>query len=234
MQDFSRFRAITFDCYGTLIDWEPVLADRLGRWGARYGREFSHAEWLALYDELRQPIQAVRPALLYSDVLRRTIDAIADRLALPLAGSEREMLVQSVRDWKPFPDAVEALGTLRRRYVLGVLSNVDHALFSVTRAMLNDPFEVVVTAEDVGAYKPSHAHFDFSFAAFAKRGIGRGEILHVAQSLAADVVPANALGLAVVWVKREGRNLGRQPPTQPRPDWTVASLAELVPMMRPG
>lgn len=225
------FDALTFDIYGTVLDWEPGIAACLGRWAAEHGAGATPDELLALYDRLRRPIQARRPALPYPEVLRRTFDAVAAELGLPADAELRATFGESAARHPPFPDSAPALARLRAAgFLLGALSNVDEVSFARATAPLGVRFDVVVTAERVGAYKPDPAHFQTALADLAALGVARGRVLHVAQSRRADIVPANRLGLRSVWVNRPGHSFGRHGDgaETARPDWEVASLDQLA------
>ena len=141
----------------------------------------------------------------------------------------------SIADWPPFPDSVEALAYLKQHGLLMVLSNVDRASFAGSARRLGDPFHAVVTAEDVGSYKPAPAHFERALALLAEEGIAQGQVLHVAQSLFHDVQPGRAAGLTTCWIdRRAGRAGGATPPVDVEPDMTFTDLASLAAWHRVG
>lgn len=230
----GAWSALTFDILGTVLDWEPEIAAFLGRWAARHGRAPDAAELLELYDRVRQPIQARRPALPYPEVLRRSFDAVAAALDLPADPDLRAAFGESASAHAPFPDSAPALARLKRAGLLiGALSNIDEAGFARATAPLGVRFDVVVTAERVGAYKPDPAHFRAALDDLAAVGVPPARVLHVAQSLRADIAPAGRLGLATVWVNRPGHRFGRAGAEAARPDFEVASLAELAEALAP-
>lgn len=198
--DWGTFDLLSFDCYGTLIDWETGILNALRDLLGAAADGTSDDTLLQLYARYEDAAEhgAYQP---YRDVLARVADDIAAELSVTLVAGARDRLADSVASWQPFPDSVEALKRLASRFRLAIISNVDDAIFAHTSAHLGDPFDAVVTAQQVGAYKPSHAVFD---AARARFGVAPGRWLHVAQSLVHDVVPANALGIPSVWVDRRG------------------------------
>jgi len=197
-----------FDVYGTLIDWEPSIISMFQSVSDQYHVDLSREKLLLEFDRARAQLQRVRPALLYPDVLRQAYDAFCGRYGIPKNDAEREMFANAVMLWPAFPDAKEDLAYLQIHFKIGLLSNIDNQSLSFSTRKLNLVADVVVTAESVGAYKPDHNYFDAAFLRFEELGIARSEILHVGQSLRADVIPANALGISSAWIKRPGRSLG--------------------------
>lgn len=194
-----KYDIVTFDCYGTLIDWEGGIAEAFIRTGRENGIDLRAGDVLRAY-ALIEPIVERERFRLYRDVLTETAARVAHALGWPLAYERGSFLVASIADWKPFPDTNAALERLKAAgYRLGVLSNVDEALFAVTRRQFTVDFDLVVTAEQVHAYKPAHAHF-----LEAKKRIGEARWLHAAQSNYHDVVPCNQLGIPSAWVNRKG------------------------------
>jgi 2-haloacid dehalogenase/putative hydrolase of the HAD superfamily len=228
MLDFARFRALTFDCYGTLIDWETGIADTVRPWLA--GTGVPEGLVITAFALMQAKHQQVRPALLYPELLRRTWHDVEGTFGWPRDESRAAAFAASVGDWPPFPDTVENLRRLHRHFRLAILSNVDNASLARTLVRLEVPFDLTVTAEDVGAYKPAEPHFERAIASLAAMGIAKDAILHVAQSKHHDVVPGRRHGLATVWVnRRHGRpGSGATLATEAEPDLTVLSLAELT------
>lgn len=225
MLDFTRFRVLTFDCYGTLIDWESGIAAALSAVLARHGIRRDEEELLRLFAETEAPIQA-GPFRPYREILRETTRVLADRLGFAPDHQDLDALATSLPHWPPFPDTVAALRALAGRYRLGIISNVDDDLFAATAARLEVEFAWVVTAQQARTYKPSRNNF---FRALDRIGLPWDQVLHVAQSLFHDVAPARSLGLATVWVnRRAGQPGGATPPSQARPDLEVPDLARLA------
>ncbi len=230
--DFSRFSALTFDCYGTLIDWETGLLRALKPLLESHGWTGTDDEALELFGSTESEVQAgvYKP---YGEVLRRTVDTIAARIGFTPAAEERDALRASLADWPAFADTPEALALLKRRFRLAAVSNIDDDLFELSARHLGVPMDEVVTAQQVGSYKPAPGHFHM---AFERLGVPPSEILHVAQSLFHDIAPANALGLATVWVnRRAGRaGFGATPPAAARPALEVPDLITLARQVERG
>lgn len=227
---YSQFKALTFDVYGTLIDWEPHIAGFFRGWAERHGVAASDAEIIAAYDDGRAHYQQRRPAMLYPDVLKSSYAYICDRWRTAVDAEEQQAFAMSIRDWEPFPDTVESLAFLKQHFALGALSNIDNASFAWTQEKLVVDFDIVVTAERAGAYKPDMPHFLLAANDLGKAGISIDEQLHVAQSLRADIRPANDLRLSNVWINRGGRALGQKGHGAERavPDIEFASMADFV------
>jgi 2-haloacid dehalogenase len=226
---FDDFKSLSFDCYGTLIDWETGIVGALGPLLAGHGVELSDQELLELFAEV-EPAQQAGEYRLYREILESVVDALGERFGFTPSPSERVSLPESVADWQPFPDTVESLQALGRRFELVIISNIDDDLFALSAGHLSVPFDHVVTAEQARSYKPSHANFRL---AFERMGRGPAGVLHVAQSLYHDIAPANELGLRSVWVnRRAGREgSGATVPSAARPDLEVRDLATLVQLM---
>jgi 2-haloalkanoic acid dehalogenase type II len=206
-----EYDIVTFDCYGTLIDWESGIAEA-------FGSDFDRAEVLRLHEVIEPIVERdYRP---YRDVLTETAKRITASLGRSTDGS---FLAESLPSWKPFTDTNPALERLRDAgYKLGILSNVDDDLIAATRAHFTVDFELVITAQQVRSYKPGSAHFTT-----ARERIGSARWLHAAQSNFHDVVPANTLGIPTAWVNRRGdRPLPGGTPKHEVRD--MAGLAELL------
>jgi 2-haloalkanoic acid dehalogenase type II len=217
-----NYDIVTFDCYGTLIDWEEGIGTAFEHAASEARREAHRSTVLAVYAELEPQIQAQRYRS-YRDVLTLTAERVARRLGWdPPVGSGR-FLPESLGSWRPFPDTNDALERMANSGLeLGILSNVDDDLLEQTRRHFPVTFSCIVTAAQVGSYKPAEGHFRE-----ARRRIGGRRWLHAAQSYFHDVVPARNLGIPVAWVNRKGE----EPAGDARPDYEVpdlASLADLV------
>jgi len=224
--DLTAYRILTFDCYGTLIDWETGIVDALRPVLSRRSIELGDEEILELFGSLETGIQQP-PYKTYREVLGLVLDAIGERLGFTPDEDERSRFAGSVAVWPAFPDSSEALKALGRHYDLVILSNVDDDLFAGSARILGVEFTDVVTAQQVGSYKPDRRNFE---VLLERLGRPREEILHVAQSLYHDIAPANDLGLSTVWVnRRHGREgSGATPPQDARPDLEVPDLATLA------
>jgi len=231
--DFGFFKAITFDCYGTLIDWEKGIGDLIAPWLASVAPSVPADLALSAFALMQAKHQQVRPALLYPEVLRRTWRDMERTFGWDRDDDHADMFARSVSAWPPFGDTVQSLHVLSRSYRLAILSNVDNESLKGTLVGLEVPFEFTVTAEDVGSYKPGLPHFRKAIEEFERRGIPQQQVLHVAQSKHHDVKPARELGLASVWVNRRHgkKGSGATLATEAEPDITVASLKALVGLM---
>jgi 2-haloalkanoic acid dehalogenase type II len=215
-----RFEVVTFDCYGTLVDWEDGIAEAFLREALLDEVRLDRDELLAAYHAVERIVERP-PHRPYRDVLAQTAEQVAARLGWKLPSERTVFLAASLPLWKPFPDTNLALTELAvNGYTLGILSNVDDDLLAETRGDLSASFDIVVTAQRVRSYKPGTAHFRE-----ARNRIGDRPWLHVAQSWFHDVVPASALGIPVAWVNRKGeaRREGATPEVEVR---DLAGLAE--------
>jgi len=226
MLDFARFSHLTFDCYGTLVDWEAGILAALAPVLARHGLAVDEAEQLRLYAEL-EARQEAGPYKRYREVLRGVVAGLGEALGFAPRADELDVLADSLADWPLFPDTLDALQRLHRRYRLAILSNVDDDLFAGTAARLGVAFDEVVTAQQVGSYKPSLANFR---CVLARLGVAPQRVLHVAQSLYHDHAPARRLGLATAWVNRPSRRpgVGVALAAAAAPDLELPDLASLA------
>lgn len=208
MLDYPKYAALTFDCYGTLIDWESGLAAVLGPWAERSGISAREDELLSAFGEAESAAEAENPLLAYPDILRLTMHSISNRFGVaPNDEIERE-LARSVGKWPAFPDSAGALRRLKRHYRLAIVSNVDAASFAKSKRKLGVEFDIIITAENAGAYKPNLNHFEAVLARLSDMAVSPDRVLHVAQSLFHDHVPAKALGLSTVWINRRAGKQG--------------------------
>jgi len=224
--DFSPIRAVTFDCYGTLIDWETGLLETLRPLLERKGLTVDDETLLERYAvcEAAEEAGTYRP---YRMVLRGVMKRLGAAYGFNAGASEERALEEALPRWRPFDDTVPALRALGSRYRLAIISNVDDDLVASTQHHLAVPFDAVITAQSVGSYKPSKENF---LRALRTLALPPENILHVAQSLYHDVAPASACGLATVWVnRRHGRpGSGATPPSAARPDLEVPDLRTLA------
>jgi 2-haloalkanoic acid dehalogenase type II len=201
------YDVVTFDCYGTLVDWERGISEAFAAEASRTGRSAPSADVLEAYAATEPRIEA-GPYQTYRRVLGATAADVASRLGWPRGGNS-SFLAESLPSWPPFPDTNAALKRLRLHGIrLGILSNVDEDLLAGTRQHLDAPFDLVVTAERVRSYKPGPAHFE---AARARLG-PTARWLHAAQSYFHDVVPARALNIPVAWINRKNEPVGAAGP----------------------
>lgn len=226
MLDFRRFETLTFDCYGTLINWEAGILPALHRILSAHSKHIDDADLLKLYGdfELRAEQPPFQP---YREVLGSVVRQFGTDLGFAPTAEEVRSLADSLPTWKPWPDTVTALRQLKTRFRLAILSNVDDDLFAGTRPQLEIAFDEVVTAQQARAYKPS---IDLFNLALRRIQTPAHRVLHIGQSIYHDVVPAQALGLATVWVNRPSARpgIGAVKSAEAKPDMTVASLKELA------
>jgi 2-haloalkanoic acid dehalogenase type II len=214
------YDVITFDCYGTLIDWNRGIAAAFETAAQEAGIDAEPERVLGIYHEVEPQVQSAgfRP---YREVLAETAQRVAEYLGWVMDDAAAQRFAASLPDWPPFADTDAALSSLAAAgYTLGILSNVDDELLQGTLRHFSTPIDLIVTAQQVHAYKPAHAHF-----VEARRRIGSQRWLHAAQSLFHDVRPCNELGVPVVWVNRQRESI---PPGSPAPLDTVPSLTALV------
>lgn len=232
MIDFARFTHLTFDCYGTLVNWEQGILDAVRPVLRRHQVSVSDETVLRLYTRLEaeQESGSYKP---YRDVLRGVMSSLAAELRFPADVGDLDALPDSVGLWPPFADTVAALRRLAARYKLVILSNIDDALFARTALHLQVQFADIITAQQVGSYKPSPENFRF---ALNRLGVPASQVLHVAQSLYHDHVPAKRLGFTTVWVNRPSRLTGTGLALQAevKPDLEVADLEGLADMVEAG
>lgn len=226
MLDFSRYEILTFDCYGTLIDWETGILAALRRILSAHGKQIDDATLLQLYGDFEQRAEQ-GTFQSYREVLKLVVRQFGEELKFPPARAEEEALPESLCTWKPWPDTVAALQQLKTRFRLAILSNIDDDLFAATRPQLGIEFDEVVTAQQAQAYKPSLKIFEL---ALSRIQAPAHRVLHVGQSIYHDVIPAQSLGLATVWVNRPSARpgVGAVKSADAIPDLTMTSLAELA------
>jgi 2-haloacid dehalogenase len=224
--DFSRFQIITFDCYGTLIDWESGILGAIRPILSAHGAHLSDPEILRMYGEIEADEESgeYQP---YREILQAVVRGFGTRLGFAPSEKEQQSLPNSLASWKPFPDTVAALRQLKQKFKLGILSNIDEDLFTATAPQLAVDFDYVITASQAHAYKPSLEIFRL---AQKRMDLSVERWLHAGQSIYHDVIPAQSLGISTVWVNRPSPrpNSGAAKPAQARPDVEVSSLQELA------
>ncbi|MEO6501966.1 MAG: haloacid dehalogenase type II [Jatrophihabitantaceae bacterium] len=200
--DLADYDALSFDCYGTLIDWETGLGAVLCAWAGESGLDLSKEDLLRAYGDHEAQAETETPKALYSDILAEAFRRIGDQLGAPVSQEWAQRLGGSVPDWPAFDDSPAALASLAEDYQLIIVSNVHREGFAGSDKRLGVRFDRIITAEDVGAYKPAPNHFQALDEALKELGVPRERLLHVAQSLFHDHVPAKRLGLPSVWINR--------------------------------
>jgi 2-haloacid dehalogenase len=224
--DFDAFDALTFDCYGTLIDWETGILGALAPVLAAHASPAADEQLLESYARHEAALEA-GPYLSYREVLAGCLRGIGQELGFEPSGPELTAFSGSVGDWPAFPDTPAALGRLKERFRLGVITNCDDDLFALTNPRLGVEFDWIVTAQQARSYKPSLRNFEL---AFERIDVPRERILHVAQSLYHDHGPARQLGMTSVWVDRrhDRAGLGATPPSNASADLTVPDMRTLA------
>jgi 2-haloacid dehalogenase len=204
----SDFDVLTFDCYGTLIDWESGLYAAFAPLLSRAGADLSRDAVLEAFALRESRQQALTPAMPYSGLLAEVHGQLAIAWRVGRNPGEDALFGGSVGDWPAFPDTVEALRYLKQHFRLVILSNVDRASFQATNQRMGIVFDAIYTAQDIGSYKPDPRNFAYLLDRLAEQGVARQKILHVAQSLFHDHAPANAVGLASAWIDRRHGSAG--------------------------
>ena len=226
MMDFSRFTTISFDCYGTLIEWEAGILPAVGALLVRHECAQTEARILELYGEFEAEAESGAYQS-YRKVLESVVEQFGKRLGFRPSASELRSLHESVPSWPPFPDTASALRFLKKRYKLAIISNIDDDLFALTGKHLGVEFDAVVTAQQAQSYKPSANNFRL---ALDRLGVKPDRLLHVGQSIYHDVLPAQSLGIATVWVNRRSARpgIGAVRPAIGTPDLEVPDLQTLA------
>jgi putative hydrolase of the HAD superfamily len=228
----SDFKVLTFDCYGTLVDWESGMAEALKPLVARVGRPLSRNEVLEAHARHESSQQLTTPAKRYSELLAIVYKRLAEEWGVAAPWDECLTYGRSVKDWPAFQDSAEALNYLKRHYKLVILSNVDNESFAHSNKKLGVEFDGIFTAEDVGSYKPSPRNFEYLLEKLTARGIKKGEILHTAESLFHDHAPANQFALTTCWIHRRhaqgGFGATMNPGKTPHTDFRFTSMAEMA------
>ena len=228
----SNFKALTFDVYGTLIDWETGMVNGLRPLTDQLSQTKSRDEILEAHAFHESTTQRFTPAMNYRDILATVYKRLAEEWGLKASWSACQTYGCSVEHWPAFPDSAEALAYLKQHFRLVVLSNVDNASFAFSNAKLGSPFHATYVAQDVGSYKPHLRNFEYMLENLSRLGIGMSDILHTAESMFHDHGPANAMGLANCWIYRrfdqEGFGATMNPGEMPTYDLRFNSMAELV------
>ncbi len=228
----NQFKALSFDCYGTLIDWESGMIAGLESLINRLETPLSRDEILQAHAHHESSQQAQTPAMRYSDLLGVVYKRLAEEWGLAVSHGECVAYGQSVKDWPAFEDSVEALQYLKQHYKLIILSNIDNKSFAASNERLQVEFDAIYSAEDIGSYKPSMRNFDYMSDKITGLGLENKDLLHTAESLFHDHVPANKHGLASCWIYRRHAQAGfgatMNPGEKPKIDFRFNSMAELV------
>ncbi|KAH8674168.1 HAD-like domain-containing protein [Xylariales sp. PMI_506] len=231
MAKLTDFKVLSFDVYGTLIDWETGIVNNLQPLLAAANTTYSKKELLDIVHECERTQQALTPHSKYHEILTTIHPQIAAKLGIPAPppADQSRAFGASVGSWPAFPDTVDALRRLGAHYKLVVLSNVDHESFSATNSgpLEGVPFDLVITAQDIGSYKPDLANFRYMIREVGEKlGVGQDQILQTAQSQYHDHLPAKELGIRSSWIVRPGAIMGNR--NDPTYDWKFDTLGEMA------
>ena len=228
----TDFKVLTFDSYGTLIDWETGMLAALKPLVARASRPLTHDEILGAHARHESSQQLTTPAMPYSRLLAVVHKRLAEEWGVASTWVEALAYGASIPEWPAFPDSPAALAYLKQHFKLVILSNVDNASFAASNKKLGVTFDAIFTAEDIGSYKPSPRNFEYMLEKLAGHGIQQSEILHTAESLFHDHTPANDFGLASCWIHRRHETGGfgatMNPGATPKTDFRFTSMAALA------
>jgi 2-haloacid dehalogenase len=226
------FKVLTFDCYGTLIDWESGMIEGLKPLTDKVKTELSRDEVLESHANYESAQQARTPTMRYHDILATVYKRLAEKWRVNVSWDECLTYGESVKNWSAFPDSVEALRYLKEHYKLVILSNVDNQSFAASNAKLVVQFDAIYTAQDVGSYKPADANFEYMLGNLKSLGFEKSDILHTAESMFHDHKPANHHGLSSCWIYRrhdeQGFGATMNPGEMPNYTFRFNSMAEMV------
>jgi 2-haloacid dehalogenase len=228
----TDFKVLTFDCYGTLIDWESGMVEALKPLTGKVSRPLTRNQILEAHARHESSQQLQTPTKLYRDVLAIVYKRLAEEWGVVVSHEECATYGRSVGNWPAFEDTAGALQYLKKYYKLVILSNVDNESFSYSNKRLQVDFDAIYTAEDIGSYKPSLRNFEYMLDKLGSMGIAKGDILHTAESMFHDHKPANSMGLASCWIYRrhkdEGFGATMNPGDMPKFDFQFTSMADLA------
>ena len=228
----TDFKLLTFDCYGTLIDWETGIIKALRPLLRKGSVERPREEILASFARHETAQETETPEMIYPELLGQVHRRLAEEWGIAASAADHHAFGGSVGDWPAFADSAASLSYLKQFYKLVILSNVDRDSFAVSSRRLGVAFDAVYTAEDIGSYKPDLKNFRYMIDALKNSGHAERDILHIAQSLFHDHAPANAVGLRSAWIDRRrdaaGSGATPPPPVGVRYDFRFSSMAELV------
>lgn len=230
--NLREFKVLTFDCYGTLIDWESGMIAALTPLTKRLGGTLTRDKILEAHARHESSQQRQTPSKRYGELLAVVYRRLAEEWNLPVSWDECVRYGNSVGNWPAFPDTSDALKYLKQHYKLVILSNVDNESFAASNARLGVEFDAIYSAEDIGSYKPSDANFEYMLRMLKSRGFEKSDILHTAESMFHDHAPANRHGLASCWIYRrheqEGFGATMHPGEMPHYDFCFNSMGEMA------
>lgn len=226
------FKVLTFDCYGTLIDWEGGMFAALEPLVSKLHGRLTRNEILEAHARHESGQQRQTPGKRYRELLAVVYRRLAEEWNIPVDWEDCVRYGKSVKDWPAFPDSADALRYLKEHYKLVILSNVDNESFAASNKKLGVAFDAIYTAEDIGSYKPSDANFEYLLSMLKSRGYGKEQILHTAESMFHDHAPANRHGLSSCWIYRryeqEGFGATMHPGEMPHYDFCFHSMGEMA------
>lgn len=226
------FTTLTFDCYGTLIDWESGMFEALKPLTSRVQGTITRDRILEAHARQESAQQAMTPTMKYSELLAVVYKRLSEEWGVPASWEECQTYGNSIKDWPAFPDSMEALAYLKQHYKLVILSNVDNESFAHSNRLLGVTFDAIYTAQDIGSYKPNPCNFDYMIEKLETLGVAKQQILHTAESLFHDHGPANRAGLSSCWIYRrhdkQGFGATMNPGVTPKYDFRFTSMAELA------
>lgn len=230
--ELTDFKVLSFDCYGTLIDWETGISEALQPLLARSEKALSRDQVLETFARHEAAQESETPSMIYSELLRVVHTRMAKEWGIEPKAKESEAFGRSIPNWPAFADSPKALQYLKQHYKLVILSNVDRASFKASNARLPVDFDYIFTAQDIGSYKPNLHNFKYMIQKVGQAGHQKQELLHTAESLFHDHGPANQVGLASAWIYRRHAKKGfgatRPPDAMPKYDFRFASLTEMI------
>jgi len=228
----SDFKALTFDCYGTLIDWEGGILNELKPWAEKNGLKFTDDQILEAFAEVESAVEHDNPGWIYRNILAETHRQLAKKWGIKANEADAKEFGESVPRWPAFPDSAEAPAYLKQHYTLVILSNVHNDGIAASAKKMGNPFHHIFTAEMIGSYKPAIRNFEYMLDKLNGLGIAKDKILHTAQSLFHDHAPAQTVGLARAWINRragkQGQGATKKLPNQPSVHFEYKTLAEFA------
>ena len=224
------FTTLTFDCYGTLIDWEAGIGTALGAWAGASRLDAAPEALIEAFNRNEHRVQGENPAMLYPLILAEALRGMAADFGVAVADADARAFGASIGEWPAFADSPGALAYLKEHYKLVILSNVDRASFARSNEKLGVAFDAVFTAEEIGTYKPDLRNFHYLLEKLGAMGVAKGDILHTAQSLYHDHGPAKELGLASCWIDRHGTagESSATPAPEATPDFRFHTMEALA------
>ena len=224
------FTTLTFDCYGTLIDWEAGIGTALRAWTEASRLDAGPVALIEAFNRNEQRVEEENPAMLYPRILAEVLRGMAADFGVAVSDADARAFGASIGEWPAFPDSPGALAYLKEHFKLVILSNIDGASFARSNEKLGVAFDAVFTAEDIGSYKPDLGNFHYLLDKLGAMGVAKGDILHTAQSLYHDHGPAKELGLVSCWIDRHGTagESSASPAPEAMPDFRFPTMEALA------